>query len=174
LIQDPSLRWLVAYLARLVSEPVKYLGDSVIGLVGGFCHLVEYLVDSVIGLLGGFCPLVEYLVDSVIGLVGGFCPLVEYLADSVIGLVKYLGDLVISLVRCLCDLVKVSSFSFPSLLAAPLNSAFIRQFVVTLAVITAIGLAFVFAIFLDRDERRQTLRYLSVRMMGAGVGGEGL
>ena len=100
--------------------------------------------------------------------------LAKYLGNSVIGLVKYLGDLVISLVRCLCDLVKVSSFSFPSLLAAPLNSASIRQFVVTLAVITAFGLAFVFAIFLDRDERRQTLYYLSVRMMGAGAGGEGL
>ena len=135
LIEDPSLRWLVACLARLVSELVKYLCDSVIGLI-------------------------EFLGGSVIGLARLVSELVKYLCDSVIVLVECLGDSVIGLVRCLCGLVKVSSFSFPSLLAAPLNSAFIRQFVVTLAAITAIGLAFVFAIFLDRDERRQTLRCL--------------
>jgi len=184
LIQDPSLKWLVACLARLVSELVKYLCDSVIGLVGDFCHLVEYLGDSVIGLVkclgDSVIGLVECLGDSVIGLVGDFCHLVEYLGDSVIGqvgefcrLVEYLGDFVISLVRCLCDLVEVSSFSFPSLLATPLNSAFIRQLVITLAVVTAISLAFVFFISLDGDERRQTLRYLGVRMMGAGAEGEG-
>ena len=99
LIQDPSLRWLVACLARLVSELVKYLCDSVIGLVGDFCRLVEYLGDSVIG-------QVEYLGDSVIGLVGEFCRLVEYLGDSVIDLVECLGDSVISLVGDFCHLVK--------------------------------------------------------------------
>jgi hypothetical protein len=107
LIQHPSLRWLIVYLARLVFELAKYLCVSVV-------ILVKYLCDSVIrDPVSSVISLVKYFYDSVIGLVKCMIDLVKCLTDLDTGLVKCLIDLVADLAKCLIGLVKVSGLFSP-------------------------------------------------------------